>query len=149
MSLITKDDAVSPVIGTILLVAVTVIIAAVIASFVFGTAGNVQKTKVVAATARLTPIGDIHVVYQGGPDTDKLTSISIISPNGSNWYTSSTSGALTVSTATLPAPVKPDIGAAMILHPMSPSDWPSERKHVIVIGAFNDGASQVILDTFV
>ncbi len=36
-----NEDAVSPVIGVILMVAITVILAAVIAAFVFGMAGNV------------------------------------------------------------------------------------------------------------
>ena len=47
-----NDEAVSPVIGVILMVAITVILAAVIAAFVFGMAGNISKTKVVAATAQ-------------------------------------------------------------------------------------------------
>ena len=46
-----NEEAVSPVIGVILMVAITVILAAVIAAFVFGMAGNIQKSKVVAATA--------------------------------------------------------------------------------------------------
>ena len=49
-----NEDAVSPVIGVILMVAITVILAAVIAAFVFGMAGNIQKSKVVAATAYRT-----------------------------------------------------------------------------------------------
>jgi flagellin-like protein len=46
-ALFNEDDAVSPVIGVILMVAITVILAAVIASFVLGlgdTAGEVQPT---------------------------------------------------------------------------------------------------------
>ena len=38
----SKEDAVSPVIGVILMVAVTVILAAVIAAFVFGMGSNVR-----------------------------------------------------------------------------------------------------------
>jgi hypothetical protein len=38
----------------------------------------------------------------------------------------------------------------MKLIPISPtSDWPSGQKHVVVVGTFNDGAGQVILDTMV
>ena len=40
-----NDEAVSPVIGVILMVAITVILAAVIAAFVFGMSGNISKTK--------------------------------------------------------------------------------------------------------
>jgi flagellin-like protein len=42
--LFDDDDAVSPVIGVILMVAITVILAAVIASFVLGLGGNQQVT---------------------------------------------------------------------------------------------------------
>ena len=40
----TNDDAVSPVIGVILMVAITVILAAVIGTFVLGLGDNVQET---------------------------------------------------------------------------------------------------------
>jgi flagellin-like protein len=42
--LLEEDDAVSPVIGVILMVAITVILAAVIASFVLGLGGSQQST---------------------------------------------------------------------------------------------------------
>jgi flagellin-like protein len=42
--LLEDDDAVSPVIGVILMVAITVILAAVIASFVLGLGGSTQQT---------------------------------------------------------------------------------------------------------
>ncbi|WP_335999502.1 type IV pilin N-terminal domain-containing protein [Halorientalis halophila] len=42
--LLNDDDAVSPVIGVILMVAITVILAAVIASFVLGLGGSQQQT---------------------------------------------------------------------------------------------------------
>ena len=63
-----NDEAVSPVIGVILMVAITVILAAVIAAFVFGMAGNISKTKVVAATAQQPDATHIVVTYQGGQD---------------------------------------------------------------------------------
>ena len=40
-----NEEAVSPVIGVILMVAITVILAAVIAAFVFGMAGNDSEDK--------------------------------------------------------------------------------------------------------
>jgi len=43
----TDEEAVSPVIGVILMVAIVVILAAVIAAFVFGMAGSTQTTKTV------------------------------------------------------------------------------------------------------
>ena len=145
-----NEEAVAPVIGIVLMVAVTVILAAIIGSYVFGHTESVQKTKVVAATAQLTTTGYIDIVYQGGQDTDQLKSISITAPNGTIWYTSSTDGALTVGIPSSSVPAKkPDIGAAMMLHPTSPPDWPLGQKHVLVTGTFNDGASQIILNTYV
>ena len=52
-----NEEAVSPVIGVILMVAITVILAAVIAAFVFGMGSNVQTQKTVGSTCRkITPI---------------------------------------------------------------------------------------------
>ena len=63
-----NDEAVSPVIGVILMVAITVILAAVIAAFVFGMSGNISKTKIVAVTAQQPDSKYITVTYQGGQD---------------------------------------------------------------------------------
>ena len=141
-----NDEAVSPVIGTILMVAITVILAAIIAMYVFGMPANVTKTKVVATSAQLSTNGDILITYQGGQDDASLSSLNITAPDGSIWYTSSADGALTLSTisGTL---VKPGIGAPMI--PTKPAGgWPDGPKHVLVVGAFADGPNQIILDTY-
>ena len=82
MALMKNEEAVSPVIGTILMVAVTVILAAVIAMYVFGVPANVTKTKIVAATAQLDKMGDIVITYQGGQDDDSLSSLNITAPDG-------------------------------------------------------------------
>ena len=48
MAFTRKDEeAVSPVIGVILMVAITVILAAVIAAFALNMPGEIQKTKIV------------------------------------------------------------------------------------------------------
>jgi flagellin-like protein len=144
MVVLKNDDAVSPIIGVILMVAITVILAAVIASYVFGMSGTVQKTKLVAATALMTTGGDIDITYQGGQDADSLTGLNITAPNGSFWYTIDSTGTLADSGS---APVAPRVGAVMKLHPAA--DWPSGQKHIVVIGIFNDGSSHVVLDTIV
>jgi flagellin-like protein len=147
MAFVNNDNAVSPVIGTILMVAVTVILAAVISTFVFGMPVNIQKTKLMGSSVQMdTTGGSILLSYYGGPDDISLTMINITAPNGSVWYTSSTDGGLTVSTATSPTPVKPDIGAVMKLSP-SP-DWPAGKKRVLAVGSFSDGVQQIILDSY-
>ncbi len=67
-----NDEAVSPVIGVILMVAITVILAAVIAAFVFGMSGNISKTKVVAVQFS-NPIQSYSVTYQGGQDAQSFS----------------------------------------------------------------------------
>ena len=120
-----NEDAVSPVIGVILMVAITVILAAVIAAFVFGMAGNMQKSKVVAATADHRGSTAISVTYQGGPDSSLVTSLSP-SING----VTSTLGTTAGST-------------------LSTSGNTGKENHVVVSATFSDGTTQVILDTFV
>ena len=146
MVLTKNDEAVSPVIGVILMVAITVILAAVIAAFVFGMSGNVQKTRVVAATALMTTGGGIDITYQGGQDADSLSGMNITAPNGSFWYSIDSAGTLAESSSTA---VPPRIGAVMKLIPPTPTDWPTGQKHIVVVGTFNDGSSHVILDTIV
>src|SRR5512137_1582567 len=129
MALTNNDEAVSPVIGVILMVAITVILAAVIAAYVFGMSGNIQKTKVVAATALMTTGGGIDITYQGGQDADSLSGINITAPNGSFWYTIDSAGTLAESSSTA---VPPRVGAVMKLTPPSPTDWPTGQKHIVV-----------------
>ena len=104
------------------MVAITVILAAIIAMYVFGMPQDVTKTKVVAATALLDQTGAISVTYQGGQNDDSLSSLNITAPNSSVWYTSSADGALTSSTIS-GSLVKPRIGASMTLYSPSPTDW--------------------------
>jgi flagellin-like protein len=146
MTLLKNEEAVSPIMGTILMVAITVILAAVIASYVFGSPANVQKSKIVGTTAQLESSGSIAIVYVGGQDDSSLASITITAPNGTTWHTTDSIGTLSDSGTTFS---KPEIGSVMKLIPPSPSDWPSDKKHIIVVGTFSGGKSQIILDTFI
>jgi flagellin-like protein len=120
-----NEDAVSPVIGVILMVAITVILAAVIAAFVFGMAGNISKTKIVAATASQQGASTIFVTYQGGQDAASVSTLSY-DING--------------STGTLANTVGASVSA--------PTGTTGQDK-VTVTAKFTDGSSQVILDTYV
>jgi archaeal type IV pilus assembly protein PilA len=125
MKFTKNDEAVSPVIGVILMVAITVILAAVIAAFVFGMAGNIQKTKVVAATAAQQGANSVYVTYQGGQDQALVSSIT------------ASCGAATSTIATR-------VGSTAEF-----STGTASRDHVVATAAFTDGATQVILDTYV
>ena len=120
-----NEDAVSPVIGVILMVAITVILAAVIAAFVFGMAGNISKTKIVAATASQQGATTIFVTYQGGQDAVQVSTLSATFGTAAAVSLANTVGSTVSGTGT------------------------TGQDHVTVTAVFVDGSSQVILDTFV
>ena len=79
----TEDDAVSPVIGVILMVAVTVILAAVIASFVLGLGDQAQQSTPQASfsfdyepNSSTADWGNLTVTHEGG-DSIKVTELYI------------------------------------------------------------------------
>ena len=64
-----NEEAVSPVIGVILMVAITVILAAVIAAFVFGLGGTqtaAPTASIVAANYPDSPGADMKIQHKGG-----------------------------------------------------------------------------------
>lgn len=117
-----NDEAVSPVIGVILMVAITVSLAAVIAAFVFSMSGDVQTTKTVMVSAKLVPDG-IETVIQGGPSLAQLTNIAY-SVDGAvvAWQTDN----FTVGNVTVLSGEKGD--------------------RFLVVGHFSDGSEQILLN---
>ena len=84
-----NENAVSPVIGVILMVAITVILSAVIAAFVLGMAGNIEKAptctecRCVTVTPAPTPVPNETVVSCGcGCDCGIKTKTSVIYVKG-------------------------------------------------------------------
>ncbi len=73
-SVVKKDDAVSPVIGTILLVAITVVLVAIVAAVVMGMVGGQQTAKDVGFTVAGNNTGLILTPY-GGKDLNLLTEV--------------------------------------------------------------------------
>ena len=128
-----NDEAVSPVIGVILMVAITVILAAVIAAFVFGMSGNITKTKVVAATVSQSSATNVSVTYNGGQDAPSLHVI--------NW---SVNGGTITTMGTLAGSSVLAVGTSTQI-----TGATSSQDHVVAVGYFLDGSSQVILDTYV
>jgi len=131
MKMSQHDDAVSPVIGVILMVAVTVILAAVIAAFVFGVSGNIQKTHLVAVTGTLSPDGSqIILTYNGGPDAKLVQELNYSIDGGPMTKLGDAGAPLAGTTITVPKGNR---------NPMV---------HVIVVGTFSDtNSTEVILDS--
>lgn len=136
-----NDNAVSPVIGVILMVAITVILAAVIAAFVFGMSGQVSKTKIVAVTVQQPDTGHIVVTYQGGQDAQSFESGTVTVTNDET-----TDPAVTYDNGdgTDNATLENRVGSSV-----TATGTFTGKNHVIVVGAFTDGTEQVLTDTYV
>ena len=65
-NLFTEDRAVSPVIGVILMVAITVILAAVIGAFVLGLGGDVDETPQASITLDNTTPENVEIRHRSG-----------------------------------------------------------------------------------
>jgi flagellin-like protein len=80
-----NEDAVSPVIGVILMVAITVILAAVIAAFVFGLGGSQVKTPQasLSAVTASSATKNITISHSGGDSID-LNKVKAIIEQGTN-----------------------------------------------------------------
>jgi archaeal type IV pilus assembly protein PilA len=144
-----NEEAVSPVIGVILMVAITVILAAVIAAFVFGMAGNISKTKVVAATMQRPNSTTVVITYSGGQDAGTLIGLNttvggkaaninagaVATPAGTAYTAGgAAAGGLVLATPSTSMPV----GTTYYVPAVTNSN-------IVVAGYFSDGSSQVLL----
>ena len=139
-----NDEAVSPVIGVILMVAITVILAAVIAAFVFGMSGNITKTKIVAATVQQPAQDRITITYQGGQDAQSFNyGVATV------YNDAGTAVALyTNATVTTAGPTGNILGD-IVGNTVTAQGTFTEKNHVVVVGWFSDSSQQVIIDTYV
>lgn len=120
-----NEDAVSPVIGVILMVAITVILAAVIAAFVFGMVGSVSSTKNVGVIVQQNSTGGA-VTWVGGTDLSQITSYVIKNETGQ-----------IVSTAGSTAPIVGQVDSL---------NQSIKKQRVLIVAKFDDGGSQVVYD---
>lgn len=130
------DQAISPVIGVILMVAITVIMAAIIAAAVFAMPVQVQQPWKVGIDAKQVPGDLILVTVHGGGDYPRLDWING-SVNGDSAACNSGNG---LSPGTTP-PLS--VGGVMQC-----TGATSSGDHLIITGHFNDQSDQVLIDTF-
>ena len=150
MKFTQNEDAVSPVIGVILMVAITVILAAVIAAFVFGMSGNIQKTHVVAVTVEKLDKDYISIMNQGGQDQNGLQSmnISTVPALGTCTNLKDTANGVSISATGYCLVDNVAVGEGAKVKANTAGAYESKTK-VTVIGKFSDGASQILMDTTV
>lgn len=125
-----KDDGVSPVIGTILLVAITVVLVAIVAAVVMGMVGNVGNTKDVGVTVQPykndTTKNGVTVIIYGGQDAGKISKMNVNVEGGSVSYTAT----------------NPQIGKPYQFELSENKEYPSAL--VVVTGNFTDGTTSVL-----
>jgi hypothetical protein len=122
-------------------------------------AGNVQKTKTVAATVAQSGI-DISVTYQGGTDDASVMYLKVTIPSNttlmSNYWTTllatggpsaayGGAGGTGLQRDTVAGALKPNVGAVYTLLGCGTQD----RDRIVVTGHFTDGSEQVLVDTTV
>jgi flagellin-like protein len=98
--LLADDDAVSPVIGVILMVAITVILAAVIGTFVLGLGSQVsQTTPQVSFSFDFDGTTEVVITHDGGTtlNSDNTDTLAVNSDSGSETTWADTSSGLPVS----------------------------------------------------
>ena len=132
--------ALSPLIGTILMVLIALMLGAILGTFAFEMTGSMHTTRIIA-TSVVQSGPDIRITYQGGVAQADLYSIAIIAPNGLSFYTVSPEGELAQSGT----PVAPDVGSVMVLSGAATNN----QDHVVVIAHFTDGTNQIVSDVFV
>lgn len=120
-----NDAGVSPIGGALLMVVITVAIAAIIAAYSFGMAAPV-KSKVVAATARQPDPSHIIVTFQGGKDAGMLDTLSV----------------------TINGVPQPSLGTAVGSTGIYTGTYEG-RDNVVVTAHFSDDSEQVILNVFI
>lgn len=123
---IKNDNAVSPVIGVLLMVSITVILAAVIATFVFGMSDSLPRSHIVAITMSQPDGTHITLTNMGGQGVGGLVSVNV-----------------TGDLKTLPAPkLAAGVGSTNIYELSAGAG----QKHIIAVGLFRDGTEQVLID---
>jgi len=125
------DTALDEVMGSILMVAVTVIFATVIGATVLSLAGSMQQTRVVGVVAVRLNATFVSITYYGSDTPDQVYQLNI-SVNGM--------GPTALGSGTTPL----DVGTSTMVSATAPGN-----DHMVVTGAFSDGTRQVVLNTMV
>ena len=141
-----NDEAVSPVIGVILMVAITVILAAVIAAFVFGMSGNITKTKVVSVTLNRPNSSAVSSTFQGGQDAASFSRgvVTVTGDAGAVLLDAAYSPQSSPQTSPASGNLTSQVGSTV-----TATGTFTEKNHVVVVGWFTDSSQQVIIDTYV
>jgi len=125
------EAAVSEVMGSILMVVVTVIFAMLVGATVLSLVGSMQQTRVVGVVAVRLNATFVTITYYGCDTPDQVYQLNI-SVNGM--------GPTALGSGTTPL----EVGTSTMVSATAPGN-----DHMVVTGAFSDGTRQVVLNTMV
>ena len=131
-----KDEyAVSPVIGVILMVAVTVILSSIVGALALGMGSGIEKMNLVVVSAQKVNSTTIEFTFMGGPDAGDVQQLN---------------ATIDGMSADPPAGYEPYVGLVWAASSESFSTSGTfGRNHVVISATFTDGNKQVVLDTYV
>jgi flagellin-like protein len=141
-----KDKkGISPIVGVILVVAMTVLLAAIAWSYMSGMISSPGKQYQVGMKVERTTEG-LMITYVGGPDQDKVSRVNVTIQrldNNSWWNENSTSWSANR--------VENDLGNTVgsTISITGANFNSNTRYHVVAIATFRDGTKQVIYDSVV
>jgi len=128
-----KESAVSEVVGVILMVALTVIMASIIGAYMFGVMDTrYLSPHILSFSAQQVSPTVIEVRYLGGPDQKNLENLTIVWPSGAREL--------------VDFPKTGDVFRATNFVPPY-NVTPGHTDHLVIIGHFTHDATQVVLET--
>jgi FlaG/FlaF family flagellin (archaellin) len=113
------------------MVMITVVLAAVIAAFVFGMSGNIAKAKIVAVNVQKLDTNEISVIYLGGQDSRDFSYATINVTDDDGNYVKADNLANVVGNQVI----------------VESNNKFTKYNRVVVVGYFTDGLVQVLLET--
>jgi len=148
-----NESAVSETISTVLAVALTVILASLVAAYMFGMMPNIPISRTLAYSAAQPDADTIVITYHGGPDARSLNWATVeVSPPGGGavtyWNSSPLVPAITVPPSDI-TDMNIDNKVGSIMTVTKAGGGFINKDHVVVTGHFDNGQDQVVLDMLI
>ncbi|MGA7628303.1 MAG: archaellin/type IV pilin N-terminal domain-containing protein [Methanoregula sp.] len=137
---IKKENAISEIVSTILLVGITVLLAVVVIIFAMGMTANMQKGKIATSTIERVNGSFVSVTFEGSQAGSVI---------GINWTVNGFAPSTWIGGTSTTAGIQDHPSYGRVLSPganalLSAPDYGKDR--VLGIAVFSDGSQQVILD---
>jgi len=127
--------------STIMLVSVTVILAAIIAAFVFGLIGNIHGGKVAMSTITRVNSSYVSVTFAGGQNAGSVVGINwTVGGSPATTYVGGTSNTNGIQNQPASGGIL-SVGANALISATNPG-----KDRVIGVAVFTDGSKQIIID---